>query len=159
VYDAYARAKLELAQDDPTRREEALKALAGYGDVRALDLLAQQAEADADHALRRMAAELLGASAHPRAATLLEKCLAHRDEAVRLAAFGGLRRHLGESTPGPIDLALKAEKPDIARLAVQALEKLASGDAQALARLTASLNAKTAEIRLAAVVSLETAYD
>jgi ParB family chromosome partitioning protein len=159
VYDAYARAKHELAQDDPTRREEALKALAGYGDVRALDLLAQQAEADADHALRRMAAELLGASAHPRAATLLGKCLAHRDEAVRLAAFGGLRRHLGESSLRPIDLALKAEKPDIGRLAVQALEKLASGDDQALARLTASLNAKTAEIRLAAVVSLESAYD
>ncbi len=63
VYDAYARAKHELSQDDPTRREEALKALAGYADTRALDLIAEQAESDADHALRRLAAELLGASA------------------------------------------------------------------------------------------------
>ncbi len=71
VHDAYARAKHELSQDGPTRREEALKALAGYADTRALDLIAQQVDSDADHALRRLAADLLGASGHPRAATLL----------------------------------------------------------------------------------------
>ncbi|HZW33087.1 MAG TPA: HEAT repeat domain-containing protein, partial [Isosphaeraceae bacterium] len=159
VYDAHARAKHELSQDDPTRREEALKALAGYGDVRALDLIAAQAESDADHALRLLATRILDASGHPRAATLLEKLLGHRDEAVRVAAFGGLRKHLGESDLRPIDLALKAEKPDVGRLAVQALESLAARDDQALARLTAALDAKTPEIRLAAVVGLEAAYE
>ncbi|MGP0065863.1 MAG: HEAT repeat domain-containing protein [Isosphaeraceae bacterium] len=159
VYDAYARAKHELSQDDPTRREEALKALAGYADTRGIELIAQQAESDADHALRRLSADLLGASAHARAATLLEKLLGHRDEAVRVSAFHGLRKHLGESDLRPIDLALKAEKPDVGRLAVQALETLAPRDEQALARLVGALNAKTAEVRLAAVVGLESAYD
>jgi ParB family chromosome partitioning protein len=159
VYDAYARAKHELSQDDPTRREEALKALAGYADARALDLIAERVDSDADHVLRRLAAELLGASHHARAATLLEKLLGHRDEAVRVSAFHGLRRHLGESDLRPIDLALKAEMPDVGRLAVQALEALATRDDQALARLSAALNAKTAEVRLAAVVGLESAYD
>ncbi len=159
VYDAYERAKHELSQDDPTRREEALKALAGYADTRALDLIAQQAEADADHALRRLTAEILGVSPHARAATLLEKLLGHRDEAVRVSAFHGLRKHLGESDLRPIDLALKAEKPDVGRLAVQALEALAPRDDQALARLAGALDAKTAEVRLAAVVGLESAYD
>ncbi len=159
AHDAYARAKHELSQDDPTRREEALKALAGYGDTRAVGLIAEQAEADNDHTLRLIAAKLLGASDHPRAATLLEKLLGHRDEAVRVSAFHGLRKHLGESDLKPIELALKAEKPDVGRLAVQALEPLSAKDDQALARLTEALNAKTAEVRLAAVVSLESAYD
>jgi ParB family chromosome partitioning protein len=101
VYDAYARAKHELAQDDPTRREEALKALAGYGDVRAIDLITEQVVADADPALRLLATELLAASGHPRALTLLENGLGFRDEAVRVAAFRGLRQHLGESDLRP----------------------------------------------------------
>ncbi len=159
VYDAYARAKQELSQDDPTRREEALKALAGYADTRALDLIAERVDSDADHALRRLAAELLGASHHARAATLLEKLLGHRDEAVRVSAFHGLRRHLGETDLRPIDLALKAEKADVGRLAVGALEGLAAKDDQALARLTEALDAKTPEVRQAAVVALEAAYD
>ena len=85
--------------------------------------------------------------------------MGHRDEAVRVSAFHGLRKHLGKSDLRPIDLALKAEKPDVGRLAVQALETLAAKDDQALARLTDALNAKTAEVRLAAVVSLESASD
>jgi ParB family transcriptional regulator, chromosome partitioning protein len=159
VYDAYARARHELSQDDPTRREEALKALAGYADIVALALVAQQAEADADHALRRLSAELLGASPHARAATLLEKLLAHRDEAVRVSAFHGLRKHLGESDLRPINLALNAEKPDVGCLAVQALEALAPRNEQAMARLMSAINSKTAEVRLAAVLSLESAHD
>ena len=159
VHDAYARAKHELSQDDPTRREEALKALAGYADTRALDLIAEQVEVDADHALRRLAADLLGNSGHPRAATLLEKLLGNRDEAVRVSAFHGLRKHLGESDLKPIDLALKADKPDIGRLAVEALETLAAKDDQALARLSDALNSRVPEVRLAAVVSLESVFD
>ena len=82
-----------------------------------------------------------------------------RDEAVRVSAFHGLRTHLGESDLRPIDLALKAEKSDVGRLAVQALESLATRDDQALARLVGTLDAKTAEVRLAAVVGLESAHD
>ena len=159
VYDAHARARNELSQDDPTRREEALKALAGYADVQALDIVAQRADSDPDSALRLLASDLLGASRHARAATLLEKLLGSADEAVRVSAFQGLRKKRGESDLGPIDLALKTEKPDIGRLAVQALETLASRDDQALARLVGALNAKTPEVRLAAVVGLESAHD
>ncbi len=158
VYDAYARIKQELSQDDAARREAALKALAEFGDARSVEMIAQQANADADHGLRLRSAELLGASKHPRAATLLESCLGHPDEAVRVAAFRGLRGHLGEADLRPIDLALKAEKPDVGRLAVQALEGLATRDDRALARLSDALNAKTPEVRQAAVVSLEAAH-
>lgn len=159
AYDAHARAKHELSQqDDPARREAALRALAAYGDARSLDLIADQAQADADHALRLTAARLLGASDQPRAMTRLEACLGHRDEAVRVAAFGGLRRQRGEADLRPIDLALKAEKADVGRLAVAALEGLAAGDDQALARLTQALDAKTPEVRQAATVALEAAH-
>ena len=66
------------------------------------------------------------------------------DEAVRVAAFQGLRQHLGEDDLRPLDLALKAEKADVGRLAVQALEALAAKDDQALARLIEALNAQDA---------------
>jgi ParB family chromosome partitioning protein len=158
VYDAYTRGRNELRQDDPTRREEALKALAGYADAAALDIIAERGVNDTDHALRKLAADLLGASRHARAATVLEKLLGNPDEAVRISAFQGLRAQRGESDLRPIDLALKAEKPDIGKLAVQALESLAARDDQALARLVGALNAKTAEVRLAAVVGLESAH-
>ncbi len=158
VHDAYARAKHELAQDEAPRREAALDDLAGFGDARSVELIAEQV-ADPDHALRLKAAGLLGASAHPRAPALLEGCLGHADEAVRVASFRGLRRHLGESSLRPIDLALKAEKADVGKLAVEALESLANQDDQALSRLTTALDSKTPEVRLAALVSLESAYD
>lgn len=159
VEDAYALARHELAQNDTSRREVALKLLAGYGDALAIALIAEQAGSDADHVLRLQAAQLLGASAHPRASTLLQAHLTHRDEAVRVAAFQGLRRQLGETDLKPIDLALKAEKADIGALAVKALESLAKRDDQALARLSDALDAKTVEVRQAAVVSLEAAHD
>jgi ParB family chromosome partitioning protein len=158
VYDAYAQAKHELSQNEAPRREEALKRLAGFGDSRSIELIAEQV-ADPDHALRLMAAELLGASTHPRASALLEGCLNHPDEAVRVASFKGLRRHLGESSLRPIDLALKAEKADVGKLAIQALEPLAKKDDQALSRLTTALDSKTPEVRLSALVALESAYD
>jgi ParB family chromosome partitioning protein len=158
VYDAYAQAKHELSQDEAPRRETALKELAGFGDARSIELIAEQT-ADPDHALRLMAAELLGASTHPRASALLEGCLNHADEAVRVASFRGLRRHLGESSLRPIDLALKAEKADVGKLAVEALQPLAKTDDQALSRLTTALDSKTSEVRIAALVALESAYD
>jgi ParB family chromosome partitioning protein len=158
VHDAQARARHELSQDDPTRREESLKALAGYADARALELIAERANSDPDAALRKLAADLLGASRHARAATVLEKLLGCPDEAVRVSAFQGLRAQRGESDLRPIDLALKTEKSDIGRLAVQALESLARRDEQALERLVGALDAKTMEVRQAAVVGLESVH-
>ena len=158
VLDAYAQAKHELNQAEAPRREAALRTLAGFGDARSLELIAGQV-ADPDHALRLMAAESLGASTHPRAPTLLEACLNHDDEAVRVASFRGLRRHLGESSLRPIDLALKAEKADVGKLAVEALEPLATKDELALTRLTNVLDARMPEVRQSALVALESAYD
>lgn len=158
VSDAYAQAKHELSQDEAPRREAALKSLASFGDARSIELIAEQV-GDRDHALRLMAAELLGASTHPRAPALLESCLNHDDEAVRVAGFQGLRRHLGEADLRPINLALKAEKPDVGKLAVAALEPLAKKDDQALSRLITALDSKTSEVRLAALVALESAYE
>ena len=89
---------------------------------------------------------------------MLEKCLSHNDEAVRVAALQGLRKHLGEENLQPLDLALKVDKADVGKLAVQALEKLAAKDDQALARLTDALNVKTWEVRQAALASLEKVY-
>ncbi len=159
LYDAYAQAKHELSQDEAPRREAALKRLAGFGDARALDLINEQVGSDTDHALRLLGAETLAASSHPKATAKLESCLSHGDEAVRVTAFRGLRRHLGAANLRPIDLALKTEKADIGKLAVEALETLAAKDDQALARLTSALDSKTAEVRQAALVALESSYD
>ncbi|WP_422929580.1 HEAT repeat domain-containing protein [Singulisphaera sp. PoT] len=158
IYDAYARAKHELSQPEAPRREAELKALAGFGDAQAIELIAAQT-ADSDHALRLMAAELLAASDHPRVPALLEGTLGYYDEAVRVASFKGLRRHLGETNLRPIDLALKVEKADVGKLAIAALEPLAKKDDQALSRLIKALDSKTSEVRIAALNALESAYD
>ncbi len=158
IYDACARARHEFSENEAPRREAALKELAEFGDARSVELIAEQV-ADPDHALRLMAAELLGRSNHPKAPSLLEGCLNHGDEAVRVASFRGLRRHLGESSLRPIDLALKAEKADIGKLAVEALQPLAKQDDQALSRLTNALDSRTPEVRISALVALESAYD
>src|SRR5262249_62221395 len=104
--------------------------------------------------LRLLAARLLVDSGHPRAATLLENRLKHGDSAVRVAAFEGLRKHLGASDLRPLDLALNAGYDDIGRLAVQGLEPLAQHDAQALGRLLRALGHKTADVRQAALKRL-----
>ena len=67
VHDAYALARHELSQDDPSRREAALEALAGHGDARAVEIIAEQVGTDADHTLRLLAARLLAKARHPRA--------------------------------------------------------------------------------------------
>jgi ParB family chromosome partitioning protein len=158
VHGADAWAKNELGQGDPKRREAALRALAGWSDAAALKRIASQMTGDADHALRLLACRLLGESQHPRAARSLEKGLEHKDEAVRLLAFEGLRRHAGPSDLRPLGLALKADKADVGVRAVQALELLAAKDDQAMARLTGALQSNVAEVRRAALTSLENVH-
>jgi ParB family chromosome partitioning protein len=153
VYGADAWAKNELKQGDPQRREAALRALAGWADAAALKRIARQMTAD--HALRLLACRLLGESSHPHAAKALEEGLENTDEAVRLLAFDGLRRHAGPTDLRPLALALKAEKADVGVRAVQALESLAAKDDQAMARLTGALKSNVAEVRRAALEGLE----
>jgi ParB family chromosome partitioning protein len=155
VHGADDWAKYELGQDDPRRREAALRALAGWADADAIKRITAQMGRDPDHGLRLLACRLLAESAHPRAARGLEKGLTHGDEAVRLASFDGLRRHAGPNDLRPLVLALKAEKADVGTRAVQALEGLAAKDDQALARLVGALEEKTPEVRRAALASLE----
>jgi ParB family chromosome partitioning protein len=155
VYGADAWAKNELAQSDPKRREAALRALAGWSDAAALKRIASQMNSDADHELRLLACRQLGESSHPHAAKALEKGLEHKDEAVRLLSFDGLRRHAGPTDLRPLALALKAEKADVGVRAVQELEALAAKDDQAMARLTGALKSNVTEVRRAALESLE----
>ncbi len=155
AYGAVDRAKFEFGQHDPKRRERTLRDLAGWNDAASVDLLASRLTADADHHLRLLAAQLLAASPNPRAVAPLEAAVTHADEKVRVAAFGGLQKHLGAGDFRPIDLALKADKADVGVLAVKALEPLAARDDQALARLTNALNVSTWDVRRAALSSLE----
>jgi ParB family chromosome partitioning protein len=148
-------AKLELQASDARQREAALKTLAGWGDTASLERVAEQMASDRDHALRLQACQLLGEAKNPRAAKLLEKGLNHKDEAVRVAAFEGLRRHAGPKELRPLVLALKTDRADVGQLAVQALEGLAKKDDQALARLVEALDAKTADVRKSALGALE----
>lgn len=149
----------ELNAGDPKRREAALKRLAGFADTAAFDAIAKQMGKDPDHTLRLLACKLLGDSKLPRAAKVLEQGLRHRDEAVRLEAFDGLRRHAGPDDLRPVVLALEAEKPDVGRKAVEALEPLAMKDDQAMARLVETLGAKLPEVRKAALASLEKVHE
>jgi ParB family chromosome partitioning protein len=158
VHGADAWAKNELSRGDPKLREAALRTLAGFADAASLKRIAVQMSKDADHGLRLLACRLLGESAHPQAARALEKGLEHADEAVRVLAFDGLCRHAGPSDIRPLVLALKAEKADIGVRAVRALEGLAPRDDQAQARLVGALSAATAEVRRAALASLETIH-
>jgi ParB family chromosome partitioning protein len=155
VHAADAWAKNELASDDPKRREAALRALAGFADAASVKRIAAQMTGDGDHGLRLLACRLLGESAHPRAAKALEKGLEHKEEAVRVTAFEGLRRHAGPRDLRPLVLALKADKADVGVRAVEALEGLAPKDDQAMARLAGALQSQVPEVRRAALASLE----
>jgi ParB family chromosome partitioning protein len=152
-------AKNELSVADPKRREAALKRLAGFADADSVEAIATQMGKDADHGLRLQACRLLGESRHPRAAKVLEKGLRHRDESVRLESFDGLRRHCGPDDLKPIVLALEADKADVGRRAVEALEGLAKKDDQAMARLVGVLDANAPEVRKAALASLEKVHE
>jgi ParB family chromosome partitioning protein len=155
VYGVDDWAKRELSEGDPKRREEALKTLAGFADLASIKRIASQMNHDADHTLRLLACRLLGESKHPRAGKALEKGLDHREEAVRLLAFDGLRKHAGPKDLRPLALALKVEKADVGVRAVEALEELAPKDDQAMARLTGALHSAIPEVRQAALSSLE----
>jgi ParB family chromosome partitioning protein len=159
VHDAYARARVELGHDEARRRQAALDELAALGDVRAVELISEQVGRDPDHGLRQAAARMLGDSPLPRASALLEPWLGHADEAVRVAAFEGLRKHLGAADLKPLDLALKAEKADVGKRAVRALGGLAKTDDRAMARLLEALDAKVFEVRQDALGALETVHD
>ncbi len=157
IFDAYAAAKEEL-KNDVTRRQTALKQLADYQDAVSIELVSTQMFSDQDHGIRKYACELIGASPHPRAPKLLEAALKHPDEAARKAGLAGLRKQLGEETLRPLDLALRTEQPDIAIIAVKALEELSKKNDQALARLRVALNAQAFEVRQAVLASLEAIY-
>jgi ParB family chromosome partitioning protein len=154
VHGADAWAKHELSQGDPKRREAALRALAGFADTASFKRIAAQMSDDADHEMRLLACRLLGEAADPRAAKALEKGLQHKEEAVRILAFEGLRRQAPNDLR-PLALALKVDKADVGVRAVHALESLAKTDDQARARLTGALHSQVPEVRRAALTSLE----
>jgi ParB family chromosome partitioning protein len=155
VFGVAAWARYELGQSDPRRREEVLKKLAGFADADSVERIASRMAGDADHALRLLACKLLAGLRHPRVVPALEKALAHKDEAVRVAAFDGLRKHAGAKELRPLELALKAGKADVGVKAVEALQELAAGDDQAMARLVGALQERTAEVRRSALAGLE----
>jgi len=164
-HDAYGLAESELGQREPGRRKEALEALAGYNDARAIAMLAAQASVDPDHALKVQAATLLGRTGNARAQKPLEELLGAPEEQVRLAALGGLRSLEGAAALRPLELALGKKKRDLGTAAVTALAELATGgektpgDDQAMARLVGALDDDPIEVRAAAVAALEAVYD
>jgi ParB family chromosome partitioning protein len=158
-HDAYAQAKSELSQKEPARRKEALLALAGYNDEAALGILAAQASADPDHALKVEATALLASTQSRRAVRPLETLLGAPEEQVRLAALAGLRELEGRAALRPLELALGEKKRDIGVAAVLVLGELASGDELAMARLVAALDDDPIEVRAAAAATLEGLHD
>jgi ParB family chromosome partitioning protein len=157
--DAYALAENELGQREPARRKEALDTLAGYDDARSIQLIAAQASADADHALKVHAATLLGKTKNARAQKPLEELLGAPEEQVRLAALAGLRALEGEASLRPLDLALAKKKRDLGVAAVSALLELAKKDDQATMRLVAALDEDPIEVRGAAAGAIEALHD
>ena len=159
VRGALAWADNELAVTyDGKRREQALQTLADWNDAPSLDLIARQVGRDADSAVRVAAAILLGWVKNPRAVTLLEPLVGHADDKVRVAAFEGLRIHLGPADPRPIGLALDTGQANVGVLAAAALEPSARADDQALAKLVAALDAPTWDVRRRAVAALEAVF-
>jgi ParB family chromosome partitioning protein len=148
-------ARNEFRQDDPKRREAALKTLAGFADAESVKRIYNEMNHDADHELRLLACKLLTESPHPRASRALEKALDHNDDKVRITAFEGLRKRSGPQDIRTLALALKAGRADIGERAVHGLEALAGKDDQAMARLVNVLQAKAPEVRKAALASLE----
>ncbi|MFT3772416.1 MAG: HEAT repeat domain-containing protein [Minicystis sp.] len=158
-HDAYALARNELSQKEPARRKEALETLAGYADEPAISILANQASANPDHALKVEATALLASTKSPRAVKPLEGLLGAPEEQVRIAALGGLRTLEGKETLRPLELALGKRKRDIGVAAVTALGELAPANELAMARLVAALDDDPVEVRATAAGMLETIHD
>ena len=151
-------AKNEMANNDPKVREAALRKLAEFDDLAALKCISGQVKNDSDHVLRLLACRLLTESKHPQARKSLEKAMEHKEEAVRLLAFEGLCKMAGPADLSPLVLALKLEKADLGVRAVQALQQRAGKDEEAMTRLVDTLGSKPAEVRQAALTSLETVF-
>ncbi|MDC0717764.1 HEAT repeat domain-containing protein [Nannocystis bainbridge] len=154
-YGAHQWAEYELKRRDPKLREAALRALAGWNDAKSLETLAQRVSSDDDHGLKVLATELLGASGSPRAIKLLEPLLRAGEDAVRLAALGGLLKLEGADSLRIFDLALAVGKRDIGTATITALTGLARKDDLAFTRLVSALSGQPREVRVAALAALE----
>ncbi|MBL9104629.1 MAG: HEAT repeat domain-containing protein [Myxococcales bacterium] len=157
-HGAQTWAEYELKRRDPKLREVSLRALAGWNDATSLELLAGRVTEDEDHGLKVLATELLGATNNPRAIKLLEPLIKANEEAVRLAALAALRKLEGEDSLRILDLALAAQQRDVGTVAIEALARLAKKDDLAYARLTSALGQNPREVRLAALVALESLH-
>ncbi len=154
--DAYAKAKKELADKDARTRQKALEALASYGDRGSLRIVNDHISVEIDPKLRLQAVEMLPTFDHPKTVEMLEAHLAHSDQAVRQAAFAGLRPLCGESDLHPLLQALP--HPTVGAEAVRAIAELAGQDDLAMSALIRALDSELAETRLQVIDSLETIY-
>ncbi|MCA9717672.1 MAG: HEAT repeat domain-containing protein, partial [Myxococcales bacterium] len=159
VHGAYGWAVKTLRRKDPAIREGVLKTLARFNDAQAIELLGNQARVDEDHGLKVTATELLGNSQNPRAIKELESLLKAPEEAVRVAAFAGMRALEGTSSLRPIELALQVGRRDVGVQAVAALSERAEIDELAMDRLVKALDDEPREVRTAALVALERLHD
>ncbi len=155
IAGAQAWLAAELASGDVKRREAALQEARAWSDAPSLDALYNAANSDGDHALRRLSAELIAATQHPRALNHLYSLFGHREEAVRRAAFQGATGLRGDAPLEPIGRALDAGHKDIGVEAIRALTPLAKADEVAFERLLAALQGHPAEVRQAALEALE----
>ncbi len=158
IKGAAAWAKNERKERDPKVREKSLRKIAEWNDSIATLHLGWTATNDSDHALKAFATELLGASGNARAVKPLASLLRASEEAVRLEALAGLRTLEGPTSLRPLRLALSAGHRDIGVVAIQALVGLAKGDDIALDRLIEALSDDPSEVRVAALLALETLY-
>jgi ParB family chromosome partitioning protein len=158
VHDAYVWARQEFAQNELNRRDKAIATAATYDDQGGIDLLTDRANLDPDHGLKVKAASLLGSSNNPRAIQPLESLIKAPEERVRVAALAGLRALLGEKSLRPLESALSAKQRDVGVLAVQALEKLAPSDDEAMSRLVRALDDDPEDVRTTALSSLEAVH-
>lgn len=155
IRDAYAAAREAFADRQPSTRQKAIDALAGYDDAPAVALLVDRAERDPDAGLRVRAVEALGASKNAQSRQPLERLLRNDRDAVRMAALAGLRQQMGQDARRPLELALDAGRTDVGVAAVDALQGLAGDDDQAYARLVGALDHRDAEVRAAAFAALD----
>ncbi|MCA9691600.1 MAG: HEAT repeat domain-containing protein [Myxococcales bacterium] len=159
VHGAYGWAVKTLRRKDPAIREDVLKTLFRYNDAQSIELLGNQGLVDEDHDLKVLATKLLGESENPRAIKELEKLIKAPEEAVRIAAFTGLRALEGEESLRPLELALGVGRRDVGVLAIEALARLAIIDELAMDRLVKALGDEPREVRFAALYALEGLHD